>query len=336
MALQQEGIGEGRVDRAGEVVPTPLPPPPLRFSSYSLLEPTPALSAASTPRRGGGGAASARRVTLAMRRSSSDQAPRKTADRSQMTCKVVEYAEQDLTGVLSGMSALSLATGPHRRRDQGPTAPAHVLVVDGNMREDALADLARSVDKVLSTMEPEALVSLVVFTGVVSVYRLGRPGAAVADVLPGGEALTDKILGLLRGQREGQGQIGSGVGGSGGGGGGGGRGGRGGGGGARRRAWGGRRVPVPTHRRRRCLGAAVEVALRLARTADRPSSRLLVCLGGCPNFGPGAVAPCVPGAASAEVDPEALAAATDYFEDLGERALLQVGSGVGVGVRVGL
>lgn len=38
MALQQEGIGEGRVDRAGEVVPTPLPPPPLRFSSYSLLE----------------------------------------------------------------------------------------------------------------------------------------------------------------------------------------------------------------------------------------------------------------------------------------------------------
>ena len=68
-----------------------------------------------------------------------------------MTCKVVEYAEQDLTGVLSGMSALSLATGPHRRRDQGPTAPAHVLVVDGNMREDALADLARSVNKVINT-----------------------------------------------------------------------------------------------------------------------------------------------------------------------------------------
>lgn len=42
-------------------------------------------------------------------------------------------------------------------------------------------------------MEPEALVSLVVFTGVVSVYRLGKAGAAVADVLPGGEALTDKV-----------------------------------------------------------------------------------------------------------------------------------------------
>ena len=48
-----------------------------------------------------------------------------------------------------------------------------------------------------------------------------------------------------------------------------------------------------------------------------------MCLGGCPNFGPGAVAPCTPGAASAEVEPEALAAATDYFEDLGEKALTQ-------------
>lgn len=69
--------------------PSPSSAPPRRSSPGSpscapFAQPTPALSAASTPRRGGGGAASARRVTLAMRRSSSDQAPRKTADRSQV------------------------------------------------------------------------------------------------------------------------------------------------------------------------------------------------------------------------------------------------------------
>ncbi|CAM9724269.1 unnamed protein product, partial [Ectocarpus sp. 13 AM-2016] len=110
----------------------------------------------------------------------------------EMACKAVEYAEQDLTGVLNGLSALSLATGPHRRRDRQAASPAHVLVVDGNMRESALVDLARSVDEVLGKMDPEALISLVVFTGVVSVYRLGRSGAAVADVLPGGETLSDQ------------------------------------------------------------------------------------------------------------------------------------------------
>lgn len=68
-----------------------------------------------------------------------------------MVSKAVEYAEQDLSGVLNGLSALSLATGPQRRRDPATAvavAPAHVLVVDGNMREEALADLARSVDEV--------------------------------------------------------------------------------------------------------------------------------------------------------------------------------------------
>ncbi|CAM9581847.1 unnamed protein product [Ectocarpus sp. 6 AP-2014] len=221
-----------------------------------------------------------------------------------MACKAVEYAEQDLTGVLNGLSALSLATGPHRRRDRQAAAPAHVLVVDGNMREDALVDLARSVDEVLSKMDPEALISLVVFTGVVSVYRLGRSGAAVADVLPGGETLSDQdvdrrlsegekdhfvpvrggreslctILKLLRGvgdgtgaTRPGQGskqqQAGLGNGPSSGGG----DGGRGGRGGAlgRRKAWAARRrVPVPAHRRRRCLGAAVEYALSMGNPTN--------------------------------------------------------------------
>ena len=87
---------------------------------------------------------------------------------TEMTCKIVEYAEQDLTGVLSGMSALRLATGPHRRRDQGSAAPAHVMVVDGNMREDALADLARSVDKVIFVL------FLRRFRGV---HELGRVGS---------------------------------------------------------------------------------------------------------------------------------------------------------------
>ena len=43
-------------------------------------------------------------------------------------------------------------------------------------------------------MAPEALISLVVFTGVVSVYRLGRAGAgaAVAEVLPGAETLMEE------------------------------------------------------------------------------------------------------------------------------------------------
>lgn len=72
---------------------------------------------------------------------------------------------------------------------------------------------------------------------------------------------------------------------------------------------------------------------RLARRAGRPTARLLVCLGGCPNFGPGAVAPCTPGAASAEVEPEALAAATDYFEDLGEKALAQVCNFFGTSIK---
>ena len=70
---------------------------------------------------------------------------------SEMVFKAVEYAEQDLSGVLNGLSALSLATGPQRRRGGDPAAsvaPAHVLVVDGNMREEALLDLARSVDEV--------------------------------------------------------------------------------------------------------------------------------------------------------------------------------------------
>lgn len=62
-----------------------------------------------------------------------------------MTYKAVEYSEPDLAGV---MSSLSLATGPHRRRDRAAAAPAHVLVVDGNMREAALADLSLSVEKV--------------------------------------------------------------------------------------------------------------------------------------------------------------------------------------------
>lgn len=67
---------------------------------------------------------------------------------AEMAYKTVEYAEQDLAGVLSGMSALHLATGPHRTRDRAAAAPAHVFVVDGNMRGEALTDLARSVDKV--------------------------------------------------------------------------------------------------------------------------------------------------------------------------------------------
>lgn len=47
--------------------------------------------------------------------------------------------------------------------------------------------------QVFRTVDPEALISLVVFTGVVSVYRLGRAGAAVADVLPGEETLPEQV-----------------------------------------------------------------------------------------------------------------------------------------------
>ena len=65
-----------------------------------------------------------------------------------MTYKAVEYAEEDLSGVLSGMSSMNLATGRHRKRDRAASAPAHVFVLDGNMRGQALAELARSVDQV--------------------------------------------------------------------------------------------------------------------------------------------------------------------------------------------
>lgn len=51
-------------------------------------------------------------------------------------------------------------------------------------------------------MDPEALISLVVFTGVVSVYRIGKGGAAVADVLPGKETLTDKVKRKKRGKKK--------------------------------------------------------------------------------------------------------------------------------------
>lgn len=47
---------------------------------------------------------------------------------------------------------------------------------------------ARAVQVTSESMDPEALVALVVFTGVVSVYRLGKGGAAVADVYPGHES----------------------------------------------------------------------------------------------------------------------------------------------------
>lgn len=44
-------------------------------------------------------------------------------------------------------------------------------------------------------MEPEALVALVVFTGVVSVYHLGKMEAAVADVFPGDESTPQEVRG---------------------------------------------------------------------------------------------------------------------------------------------
>lgn len=54
-------------------------------------------------------------------------------------------------------------------------------------------------NQVLGMMEPEALVSLVVFTGVVSVYRFGRSeaGAAVAEVFPGAETLQEEVSLIL-------------------------------------------------------------------------------------------------------------------------------------------
>lgn len=76
--------------------------------------------------------------------------------------------------------------------------------------------------------------------------------------------------------------------------------------------------------RRRTSWRSLSFICSLAATSQRPTSRVIVCLGGCPNFGPGAVAPCYPGAAAAELDPETLAVATEYFEALGMQSLEQV------------
>lgn len=76
---------------------------------------------------------------------------------AEMTYKTVEYSEPDLAGMLSGMSELTLATGPHRRRDRAACAPAHVFVVDGNMREQSLLHLAQSIEKVRKRSRPASL-----------------------------------------------------------------------------------------------------------------------------------------------------------------------------------
>ncbi|CAM9659377.1 unnamed protein product [Discosporangium mesarthrocarpum] len=310
----------------------------------------------------------------------------------EMTFKAVEFVEPSMASMFSAMStamsglssvatAESLGCGATASSPlaalganaalgaDANAAPAYVMVVDGNMREEALGDLADSMGVVLESLNPQALVTLVVFTGVVSVYRLGRVGgggsrAAVAEVLPGEGALTEAevgqrlfngggdyfapvhssksllclVLAMIRQSREGatrifaggsRGSEGGKEGGSPDAEGTGGRQGWGVGRGAGR-GWGrGRRRPMKVHRRKRCLGPAVSCALSLARSAGRPTSRLMVCLGGCPNCGPGAVVPMVSGAAASEVDPLALEAAARHFQALGERALEQ-GTGVDV------
>ncbi|CAM9272926.1 unnamed protein product [Phaeothamnion confervicola] len=276
----------------------------------------------------------------------------------EMAGTVVEYVERSLTNVMNG---LSLATGPHRRRDAWSWAPAWVFVVDGNMPRASLQLLAGSLRRALQQgLDPDSPVALVVYTGAVSLYRVSLPGVAVAETLPGhdvspsaatapllaggaadffvparaAESVCDIVAalcgtggppaataaaatvtaivpteaavrseGFIASSSNGGSSSTGGI-----------RGGR------------RRREALPLRRRKRCLGAAMEYALRLVAAAARPAARVAVLAGGAPNHGPGAAATLVPAtaaAAAAAAPSEAallMTEAMDYFHSVGTDA----------------
>ncbi|KAG5189538.1 hypothetical protein JKP88DRAFT_301546 [Tribonema minus] len=248
----------------------------------------------------------------------------------ELASSVVEYIQQDAHSQIH-TAGVQLATGPHRRRGSEATTAAAsgthaiALVIDGNACGQALADLAGSIAEVLPQLDQGSSVALLVFTGVVTVFRLARDGAAVAHVLPATRVLppaatlaalgsaAGATFGTLRWDGAKLAQILSSLKGSDGGGGGG-------GGSARNRAlW--------PNRRKRGLGAAVAYALQLIRAEPCATAHVVVCTEGGASWGPGAAAAPDALALTADADPERTVAAVAYFAGLGEQA-----SAGGIGV----
>ncbi len=233
---------------------------------------------------------------------------------------VMDYEEQSS----SSFREPHLMTGPCRDGLMEGSGGACVWVVDGTLPSTSLLALSRNFKALCTDRSlPVRRWGLVVFTGVVSVYRLARGGAALAEVLPGdcfpGDAVLGKVLGDSVGSffMEGCGsnvntepplvRVLSML--------------------AKRRG-GSDGVYDPWKQNRqnqakRCLGAAVKCALELMRISGQEGGRLIVCLSGPPNVGPGATTSCVPGAMVENIGENVLVDTQDTYHGLSQDAVLQ-------------
>jgi hypothetical protein len=237
----------------------------------------------------------------------------------------VQYILPSTNSFVAGVAPdIKLATGPFRNRGGSRSGEALIWVIDGTMPGAMMRRLAESLRLMRHSNAAVDLLGLIIYTGAVSVYRLGRAGAAVAEVLPGLTPLSDPKLDYLLGERAGSlfveahegwdamldllvllaGPVEK--------------------KGPRRKSW------CLKSDKKRCLGAAVECGLWMARASGCRSSRLLVLSSGCPNYGPGAVSSSFAlGSAGADIDDATLALACDYFSALSDKALTQ-GTGIDV------
>jgi len=174
-------------------------------------------------------------------------------------------------------------TGGQRAASRGS---ALVIVLDNNLTKAQLNDIAASMRAAFSALKGEiGWLSLVTFSSVVTVYRCSLSGVASGDVFPDASSFMSSpnhtkhayvapatssreaflsILGALRGaRRKVSGEAVEGT----------------------RRAR--RREQFAFERRPRCLGAAVRIALQVAKGAPTngaaASSRIIVCTTGAPE-----------------------------------------------------
>eukprot|EP00899_Mesostigma_viride_P004844 jgi/Mesvir1/14360/Mv09764-RA.2 len=168
---------------------------------------------------------------------------------------------------------------------EGGQEPTCVFVLDDTLEEAHLQDLQQSVLRVLRSLSPTTQVSIVTAGSTVAIYDLGLSGIASAETLPGERApsvdllrpllfgtatcvapihtclpIAEAIVMALRPYKAG----------------------------------------LPAMERRRCTGAALEVALALLGAGDvasgyappvvgRSRGRVVACLGGPTTLGPGSV-----------------------------------------------
>ncbi|GBG67818.1 hypothetical protein CBR_g939 [Chara braunii] len=191
----------------------------------------------------------------------------------ELVVKTVDYV---ISNPRSGYSVASgVAPAP---------APSAILLIDENLSDPYMQELQKSLFGVMEKMPEDTRVGIITYGAAVSVYDLSEPGIASADVLPGSSSPTEEAIKIL--------------------------------------LYGSGSFLSPIHscapiahsivsslrpyrgkavesERKRCLGAAVEVALALIRgpmgeeesirnRGDMGLSRILVCTSGPPNYGPGA------------------------------------------------